>query len=126
VGGRLGGRRCCCRCRVYDEDAVLLPQNEPPAVGKTAIRSNYEAFFEEFSIKGSAEVAELEVGGDWGFMRGAYTTTVVPKRGGQPIVDRGNWLWIVKRQPDNSWKICRAIDVSEPPASGEGGRDASG
>lgn len=53
--------------------------------------------------------------------------TVIPKKGGPPIEeDRGNWLWIVKRQPDGSWKIFRAIGTSEPPLSGQGGRDASG
>jgi len=48
-------------------------------------------------------------------MRGTYTTTVIAKAGGQPVEeDRGNWLWIVKRQRDCSWKIFRAIGVSEP------------
>ena len=109
----------------YAEDAVLLPQNQPPIVGKTAIRSGYETFLQEFRIEGNSEVLELEVGGDWAFMRGTYTTRVTPKKGGPPIEeDRGNWLWIVKRQPDGSWKIFRAIGASGPAPSRGGERAA--
>jgi uncharacterized protein (TIGR02246 family) len=108
----------------YTEDAVLLPQNQLPIIGKTAIRSGYETFLKQYSVRGSSEIVELEVGGDWAFMRGTYTTTVIPKKGGPPIEeDRGNWLWIVKRQTDGLWKIFRAIGASEP-LSGEDDRDA--
>lgn len=108
----------------YAEDAVLLPQNQPPIVGKKAIRSGYETVLEQFDVRGGSEVVDLEVGGDWAFMRGTYTTTVTPKEGGPPIEkDHGNWLWIVKRQADGSWKIFRAIGASETPVSGQGGRD---
>lgn len=103
----------------YAEDAVLLPQNQLPIVGKAAIRSGYETVLEQFSVRGSSEIVELEVGGSWAFMRGTYTITVSPKHGGAPIEeDRGNWLWITKRQVDGSWKIFRAIGASEPPNEG--------
>ncbi|MCX6669721.1 MAG: SgcJ/EcaC family oxidoreductase [Methanothrix sp.] len=99
----------------YAEDAMLLPHNNSPVIGKEAIRSGYKTFLDQFSIKGTSEIAELEVAGDWAFMRGTYTTTVIAKAGGQPVEeDHGNWLWIVKRQRDCSWKIFRAIGVSEP------------
>ena len=103
----------------YAGDAILLPQNQPPIIGKDAIRSGFETFFEQFSVSGSSEILELEVGGDWAYMRGTYTITVTPKAGGPPVEeDRGNWLWIVKRQPDGAWKIFRAMGASEPlPAS---------
>jgi len=97
----------------------LLPQNQPPIVGKDAIQSGYQAVFNQFSVKGTSEILELEVGGDWAYMRGTYTITVTPKAGGPPVEeDRGNWLWIVKRQPDGAWKIYRGMGASEPlPAS---------
>ena len=99
----------------YAEDAVLLPQNQYPIIGKAAIRSGYETFLDQFIVKGGSEVAELEVCGYWAFMRGTYTTTVIAKKGGQPTEeDRGNWLWIVKRQPGGEWKIFRSIGASEP------------
>lgn len=103
----------------YAEDAVLLPQNQAPIVGKAAIRAGYERFLEQFGVRGSSEVVELEVGGDWAFMRGTYATAVFLKQGGAPMAkDRGNWIWIAKRQADGSWKILRAIGASEPALPG--------
>jgi uncharacterized protein (TIGR02246 family) len=98
----------------YTEDAMLLPQNSPPVVGKAAIRSGYQTVFDQYNVRGSSEIAELETGGDWGFMRGTYKITVTPKGGGEPVEeDSGNWLWIVKRQADGAWKIHRAVGASD-------------
>ncbi len=105
----------------YAEDAVLFPQNEYPIAGKSAIQSGYERIFAAFNVTGSSEVAELEVAGDWGFMRGSYTTCVAPKEGGRAAEnDRGTWLWIVRRQADGSWKIARAMGASGPAPSADG------
>jgi uncharacterized protein (TIGR02246 family) len=99
----------------YADDAVLFPNNSPPIIGKEAIKSGFQSFFEKASVKGSSEIVELEVAGDWGYMRGTYTTKVIPKAaGGSAEEDRGSWLWIVRRQPDGSWKIFRAMGASEP------------
>ncbi|MBN1363185.1 MAG: SgcJ/EcaC family oxidoreductase [Syntrophaceae bacterium] len=99
----------------YTKDAVILPQNQIPIVGKSAIRSSYEAFFKKYTITGGSTVVEVEVSGDWAFMRGTYVTRVTDRKGSGPTEeDRGQWLWIVKRLSDGSWKIFRAVGVSEP------------
>lgn len=110
----------------YTEDAILLPQNQPPIIGKEEIRAGYQAVFEEFRVSGASEIQELEVGGEWAFLRGSYVIQVTPKAGGPPLEeDRGHWLWIARRQRGGGWKIARAIGASTnplPPGGESGSR----
>ena len=50
---------------LYADDPVLMPQNQPAVVGREAIRSIYQSVFEKFTVKGSGELLEVEVAGDW-------------------------------------------------------------
>ena len=96
-----------------------MPQNQPPVIGKEAIRPLYQAVFEEFSVAGGGEVLEIEAAGDWGYYWSTYELTATPKGGGEPLEDSGNSMFIVRRQPDGAWKIARLMANSELPAGGE-------
>jgi ketosteroid isomerase-like protein len=74
------------------------------------------------------------VTGDWGFDRGTYTITPTPKVAGEAAegasieqseigreldyAQTGKYLWILKRQPDGSWKIARGMWSSNHPPPG--------
>lgn len=102
--------------------AIQMPVNEPDLIGKDAWKASLQAFFDQFTVKGdSSEVLEAEVAGDLAFARGRYVITVTPKAGGEPTRYRGKYMHILKRQPEGSWKIYRAIgvdDQSPPPEPG--------
>jgi len=116
------------------EDAVLMPPNEPPVVGKEATRAWHQALFGQFSLEETISSEEVVVAGDWGFDRGTYTITPTPKAVGeaaegtsieQPEIGReldyaqtGKYLWILRRQPDGSWKIARGMWSSNHPSPG--------
>jgi len=105
---------------LYADDPVLMPQNQPAVIGREAIRSLYQSVFEEFTVEGGGELLEVEVAGDWGYFWSTYTLTATPKAGGEPIEDNGKSVFIVRRQPDGSWKIARLIANSDqPPASSQ-------
>jgi uncharacterized protein (TIGR02246 family) len=101
---------------LYADDPALMPQNQPPVIGKDAIRPLYEAVFEEFEVVGAGEMLEVEACGEWGYLWSTYTLTVTPKAGGDPLEDSGNSIFIVRRQPDGSWKIARLIANSDQSA----------
>jgi uncharacterized protein (TIGR02246 family) len=105
---------------MYTDDPVLMPQNQPAVTGKETIRALYQSVFDEFTVKGSGDLQEVEVAGDWAFYRSTYTLTATPKAGGEPLEDTGKGLFIVKRQPDDTWKIARLIANSDlPPPGGQ-------
>jgi len=104
---------------LYADDPVLMPQNQPAVIGRDAIRSLYQSVFEDFTVTGGGELLEVEVAGDRGYFWSAYTLTATPRAGGESIADIGKSVFIVRRQPDSSWKIARLIANSDqPPASG--------
>ena len=98
---------------LFTDDPILMPQNQPAVIGKKAIRSLYDSFFAEFTLQGKGEVMEIEVSGDLGYFWSSYTLTATPKAGGDSITDDGKSVFILRRQPDHSWKIARLIDNSD-------------
>ena len=103
---------------LYADGAVLMPQSQPAVLGKEAIHSLYQSVFREYTVKGDGETLEIEIGGNWAFLRGTYTLTATPKAGGERLEDAGKHLFILKRQPDGSWKIARLIANSDQPPPG--------
>ncbi len=103
---------------LHTEDTIRMPPNSPALVGKDAIRSDSQAFVDQVVITLSNEVAEVEVTGDWAFVRGDWKATVTPKEGGQTAEESGKWLSIAQRQPDGSWKLHRHTWNSNGPPPG--------
>ncbi len=103
---------------LFTDDAVLMPQGQPAMIGRESIAAAYRSVFEEVAVKGSGEILEIEVAGEWAFYRSTYQLTALPKAGGDPVHDAGKAVHILKRQRDNSWKIARLIANSDQPSPG--------
>lgn len=106
------------RMATMADDAIIMAPDRPPIVGKEEIRrlsSNYQASFEEKCVLAYDEV---EMAGNWGFVRATVTATRTAKAGGR--VDRLSLknLWIVRRQADGEWKFWRIMfNSNNPPSS---------
>jgi uncharacterized protein (TIGR02246 family) len=107
--------------RFYADDAVLLPPNGAPVVGKDVIRARYEEGFRYFRFAISSSSEETHVFGDWAFDRGTTAGKTIPKTDGssRPIHDK--YLMILHREPGDAWKIARLIwNAAEPAESSNG------
>jgi hypothetical protein len=51
---------------LFAADPILLPQGQPAITGTRAIRSLYQSFFKDVTVKGPGEVVAAEVSGDLG------------------------------------------------------------
>lgn len=96
------------------EDATLLPTGTAPVQGRSAI-------FELMAAGPRSELtwtpvgADLAQSGDLGYTWG---TSEYRSAGpdGRPVVRRGKYLTVWKRQPDGSWKYVMDIgNASSPP-----------
>ena len=106
----------------WSNDGVLMPPNEPSVVGKEALLSWYQNTFDHVKLDFTISYEQIEVAGDWGFARGQYEGTIIPKPEGEPIPDKGKLLEILRRQPDSSWKwACHmySSDNTLPPPEKE-------
>jgi uncharacterized protein (TIGR02246 family) len=94
--------------RLYEEDAIQFPPNSPALSGWEAIRSELESELEGIKVAATFEIAEVIIADNWTFARGTYRMVTTPQSGGGQTVSTGNWLDILRRQPDSSWKIARS------------------
>ena len=52
---------------------------------------------------------DVEVSGNLAYGRGFAKVTLVPKKGGAPLVSTAKYLNILKKQPDGLWKTTHDI-----------------
>lgn len=99
----------------FAEDAIVMAPNLPALRNKPAIRQWNAPYFEQFDLHEESDEREVEVAGDWAYIRAHWTWTLTPKSGGEAVKETGNSIWILRRQPDGSWKIARVIYNSDIP-----------
>src|SRR5262249_54826688 len=88
----------------YSDDAVLMPQNQEPVMGRTAIETYYKGLHTQVNAKISLTSQEITmIGEDAALDRGTYVMSITPRAGATPIEDAGKYLVVLQRQPDGSW-----------------------
>jgi uncharacterized protein (TIGR02246 family) len=95
------------------DDVVFLMTGRPPLVGKEAFAAAARAQAGGHTapqIDGRSEVQEVQVLGDWAFLRTALTVTVTPPGGGPAITRSGHTLSILQRQ-NGRWVLARDANM---------------
>ena len=99
----------------YADNAVLMPPNQPVVIGKEAIRSRFEGI--DFTGELSSKEEDLQVSGDWAFMRLSYTESVTPQAGGETTTEIGKWVVILQRGERGGWTIATEIWNADSPSN---------
>ena len=100
---------------LYAEDAVSMPDHHAAVVGKAAIQQYLQELFAQYTANLTITPVDTEISGDLAHEHGTFAMTVTPKAGGNAMTDNGNYLVILKRQADGSWKIHHDMDNSSNP-----------
>jgi uncharacterized protein (TIGR02246 family) len=91
----------------------------PAVVGKDAIGKLHQGVFDQGDLKNAVPVADVRAVGDLGFARGTWTQTFTPKAEGVASVSNsGNWMVVLQRQSDGSWKWDSLVVNSDQPMPG--------
>lgn len=101
------------------DDAIFWTANYLAIEGKAALKAAYEGLA-AYKVHQEFEVEELQVCGDWAFVRGYESFTLDPKdgRGERVEIKRRRAISIFRRQPDGSWKTARGMtNYDAPPPS---------
>jgi ketosteroid isomerase-like protein len=84
-------------------DVLMMPPNEAPIRGKPAMQTWYRTFLSAFRTTTFVLTdREVTVSDSWATELGQYEWGLQPTAGGDPVVDKGNYIQIWKRGPDSS------------------------
>ncbi len=96
------------------EDVVfLLPGRPPMTKAEFAAASANQAKAEAPKIEGVSEIQEIQVIGDWAFMRTKLKVSVTPPGGAPPMVRAGHTLSILKKE-SGKWLLARDANLLSP------------
>jgi uncharacterized protein (TIGR02246 family) len=103
----------------YTDDAIIMPPNEPPTMGKQAIEKSLAEIGSQLQASNfQLSILEVDVQGDTTIVRGTYSSSFTVPGTNAPMEDRGKTLNVWKRQADGSWKLHRDIWNSNMPIPG--------
>ncbi len=91
---------------LYASDAIRMPPDAPEIRGREAIRQNLEGAFENAAIEAQVHVEETEFSGELASVRGTFALVTVPKDGSAASEIQGNWMRLMRREPDGRWLVA--------------------
>jgi uncharacterized protein (TIGR02246 family) len=102
----------------YSDDATVLPPNEPMASNKDAIRKSIEGLLTlpGLNLKWEPKKIEVSKSGDMAYSFGTYEMSMNDPKG-TPIMDKGKYVEVWKKQADGNWKCAVDTFNSDLPAT---------
>jgi len=107
----------------YTDDAVILAPNLPTIQGKQGARAMWQVMFSVPGFGGGWKATKVEVSrsGDLGWVTGTYELSETDERG-RPMVDKGKYLEVWRKQADGSWKCVADMFNSDLSSEAPGDR----
>jgi uncharacterized protein (TIGR02246 family) len=95
------------------DDVIFMVPGQKP-FGKAAFNAASEGM-KNVQIDGRSDIQEIQVLGDWAYLRNRLEVTVTPP-GGQPMRRSGYTLTILRKEPDGRWLLARDANLLTPDA----------
>lgn len=93
----------------YTPDAQWLPPQEPPIVGREALRARYAPMFASFQPAMKLTIDETWELGDTAVVRGSTSGELRSLSGGAPRVVDDKYIMVLRRDADGVWRILRLM-----------------
>ena len=91
---------------LYAPNGRRMPPNGPPIVGREAIRQNIAQTFEVSDLEVQIQVEETQFSGELAYVQGTFALGVIPKDGSRRTDSLGNWMRLMRREPDGRWLVA--------------------
>lgn len=98
----------------YTEDAHLIPPDMPTIEGRAAIAEHYRAVLGDYTVQLQAQADEVEIAGDWAWLRGRFEHRTESRTGGESLSGTGRYLAVARRGSDGVWRFHRDAIVNDP------------
>jgi uncharacterized protein (TIGR02246 family) len=110
---------------LWTDDAIRLGVGAPAEIGKQAILASNERHTANKAFKVLSYVPETKdvtiLDGGWAVEWRQFTASYVESPGAEAKQIRGTVLAVLKKLPDGSWKVFRALGGTEPSQTGKAG-----
>lgn len=93
-------------------DVVWIPPGAPALDGREQVRAWLAPLFDEFEYHLEVDDIEVRIAGEWAVERGAFSSRLRPRKGGEWRTHRGLYFLLWKQQ-DGEWYIGRYVDVTD-------------
>jgi uncharacterized protein (TIGR02246 family) len=93
-----------------DDVVFMVPGREP--FGKQAFAAMSRAM-SGVAMEGTSEIVELQLLGDWAFLRNHIAITVSTPDG-REMQRAGYTLTVVRKEADGEWRLCRDANLVMP------------
>jgi ketosteroid isomerase-like protein len=100
---------------LYTIDAVRMANAQPTQSGRQVILDAAELLFRENRVRVDLTPDETHTQDAAGYERGRFRLRLLPKAGGEPIVEEGRYVMLFERTV-NGWRIARELSNSTAPA----------
>lgn len=90
------------------DDVVFMVAGREPFGKEEFAKSSAE--MKDVKIDGNADIREIEVLGDWAFIRSHLEVTMTPP-GAPPSKRSGYTLTLLRREPDGRWRLARDANL---------------
>jgi uncharacterized protein (TIGR02246 family) len=94
---------------LYSPEVVLNPPGGQELAGREEVREWIGHFFDHNKARQTQVTEEVQVFGDWAWLRGRFEIELSEKRSGPFETIRGAHLMIWKREASEGWLIYRDI-----------------
>ncbi|CAG4890826.1 YybH family protein [Paraburkholderia saeva] len=94
------------------DDVVFMTPGRPP-FGKVAFAA-MSAQMQNVQMEGTAEIEELQVAGDWAFVRNHLNITIRPPGEAAPVHHAGYTLTILRKDASGRWRLSRDANLVAP------------
>lgn len=91
------------------EDVVFMVPGQKP-FGKEAFEAASEAMG-HVRIEGTSDIQELQILGDWAYLRAHLDMTMISPDGGAPVRRSGHTLTILRKESDGRWRLARDANL---------------
>ena len=91
-----------------DNAVFMVPGLEP--FGKEVFKTATEGM-KNVRYKGTSDIKEIKVLGDWAYMRSYLKVRTIPPDGGSPVGRSGYTLTIFRKGSDGQWRLARDANL---------------
>lgn len=91
-----------------DDVIFMVPGQEP--FGKEAFAAASESM-KDVQIDGTSDIQEVQVLGEWAYLRNYIEMTATPSDGGAPVRRAGYTLSILRKGSDGRWRLARDANL---------------